>query len=97
MPPELSGLYPAFHASLLKPYQGPPITADVPKLDLTAGGEPSEFEVEAVLDRRISAGKVQYLIKWKGFDQAENSWEPTVNLVNCRDLVDKFEAQRKQQ
>ena len=36
------------------------------------------YEVEAILKRRERAGKSQYLIKWKGFDQ--NSWEPERNI-----------------
>ena len=37
-------------------------------------------------------GKIEYLVKWKNFDDpADNSWEPSNNLVAVQDLVDKFE------
>ena len=98
MPPELAGLHPWFHASLLKDYTGPPIPPDAPSLEDAAGGESSgEFEVDRVLDKRISNGKVQYLISWRGFNQGSNSWEPVSNLQNCRRLVEEFERDRRQQ
>ena len=86
LPPELASLHPFFHASLLKSYQGPPIPTDEPELDPVAGGE-QDFEVEAILDSRLSRGRREYLIKWKNFDQASNSWEPLKNLTGCQDLV----------
>jgi len=32
------------------------------------------YEVEEVLDSRLYRGKLQYLVKWKGFGYEENSW-----------------------
>lgn len=29
--------------------------------------EEEEYEVESILEKRIIRGKIQYLIKWKGF------------------------------
>ena len=61
--------------------------------DQAAGGE--EYEVERILDRRLSRGKVEYLVKWRNFDAASNSWEPTKHLKNCSELVEEFEASRR--
>ncbi len=32
------------------------------------------YEVEEILDSRLYRGKLQYLVKWKGFGYEENSW-----------------------
>ena len=61
-----------------------------PPPDLVEGQE--EWEVDNVLaSRRFGRKKaLQYLVKWKGFSEAHNSWEPKRNLGNADQLVKEF-------
>ena len=84
-------VHPVFHASKLIPYQSDTIAdRNPPKPGPIEVEGHDEFEVEAILDSRIHRNKVQYFVKWKGYDESENSWEPLHNLRNSRRLLDEF-------
>ena len=44
-------------------------------------GKDAEYHVEKILACRTRKGKKQVLIKWKGYPNSFNSWEPATNLV----------------
>lgn len=51
-----------------------------------------EFEVEKILEKRKIGKKIEYLVKWKGYDNiSDNTWESIQNLKNAMESVDEFE------
>ena len=88
-------IHPVVHVSSLEPYyednkfkrkqsSPPPIIVN----------DNEEYELEEILDQRKHYGKIQYLIKWKGYPLSESSWEPEENL-NCPELLKEFKNSHK--
>ena len=58
--------------------------------------EEDEFVVEKILDmKRDKNGKRLVYIKWKGYPESENSWEPEENCLGAIDLIKEFEEHQK--
>jgi len=54
--------------------------------------EEEEWEVERIVQKRFREDETpEYLIKWVGYEEEENTWEPRVNLTHCQELLDEFE------
>ncbi|CAL1356703.1 unnamed protein product [Linum trigynum] len=49
------------------------------------------FEIEAIRRKRVRKGQLQYLIKWRGWPETANTWEPLENLQSCSDVIEAFE------
>lgn len=47
------------------------------------------FEVEKIMEKRSHNGRIEYLIKWAGYSDVDNTWEPIENISES--LVKKFE------
>merc|ERR1712203_1084631 len=53
----------------------------------------AEYEVESVVSKReTEKGEVEYLVKWKGWNASDNTWEPVENLESSQELIDEFEG-----
>ena len=79
-----------FHASLLTPYKETTINGQKyqePAPDLV-DGQP-EWEVERILGARKRRNQLQYLVRWKGFSEAHDSWEPLAH-INADQRIREF-------
>ena len=87
--PARFSIHPVMNVSQLKKFvdnptefasRAPPRPSPV----IVAGKE--EYVVDEVLDHRKRYKKLEYLVRWRGFPESENSWEPEANLGNNASL-----------
>ena len=50
------------------------------------------FIIERFLQTRVCRGKRQYLVRWKGYQQQDDSWEPWEAVKHCTGLLANFQA-----
>ena len=49
--------------------------------------------VERILNKKMARGRASYLVKWQGWADASNSWEPAANILD-RTLIEEYERPR---
>ena len=91
LPVKYGKLHHTFHISLLEEYHlregcEPPEPVDID------GDE--EWEVEEILDERKLKGKTQFYVRWKGFSEAYDGWEPERHLEHAQEAVKKWRQSR---
>jgi len=92
LPPQWT-IHPVFHASLLTPYVETKEYKENflrPLPDLINDEE--QYEVEAIRSYQCQGRtkQLQYLIKWKGYPESNNMWEPA-NHVQAPQLIRQYE------
>jgi transposase InsO family protein len=77
LPYQFRRLHPVFSTVKLSPAPPDPIIGWQPALPppttLVDGEE--EYEVEAILDSQMRYNRLEYLLKFKGYDESHNQWE----------------------
>ncbi|KAJ8263922.1 hypothetical protein GJAV_G00143110 [Gymnothorax javanicus] len=63
-------------------------------MELSAVGE-RVFAAECILKRRIRKGRIEYLVKWKGWAIKYSTWEPEENILDNR-LIAGFEQKERE-
>ena len=91
-------IHDVFHSSLLSPHKETVehrAQFQHPPLELI--GNEEEYEVEQIINHRYYGKwcQLQYLICWKGYSAADNTWEPA-DQVHTNDLVKKYHQKHPQ-
>lgn len=95
--PKTMKIWPVFHAGLLHPYKeteehGPNYSLPPP----TIVNDEEEWVVETIVNAKIERGKVKYQIKWEGYPESENTWEPLSNVRHMWDEIQEFHNRNPQ-
>jgi hypothetical protein len=87
LPPSMR-IHPVFHISLLEPAH--PGTPEGPAPEISQETQEDEYEVERILDVAEKRKQLRWLVKWKGYGNEENTWEPAKSLTGCQRALEEF-------
>ena len=90
-------VHPVFNEVLLTPYVEPAfeIQERPPVPPPVIADDHFEWEVECILDHKQLGGRDLYLVKWKGYGDEENTWEPESNLSNAKRILNAYKRNRQ--
>lgn len=88
-------IHPTFHISKLTPRTIKGLedieNRELPPPPPIVVNSNEEYEVDQILDSRMYRGKLQYKVKWKGYeDPSEDTWEDQENLENAQLATKQF-------
>jgi hypothetical protein len=93
LPKELSRIHNVFHVSLLEPWHSRNGSKDLPMLvTLDDDSLLPEYEVEKILEHRMRKGQKEYFVKWKGWPESYNQWEPEEHLEGAPEVLREYHA-----
>ncbi|KOB71065.1 putative heterochromatin protein isoform 2 [Operophtera brumata] len=52
--------------------------------------EPEEYIIEKIVDFKYEDGDELFFVKWKGYSNSDNTWEPIENLNNCPAILREY-------
>jgi chromodomain protein Y len=89
-----------FHVSLLSkaPFDKYPQRELKEQPELTLEDEP-EFKIERIVDikkigKATKKPKYEYLVRWVGYDENDNLWQPLESFFNAQELVYQFHRKK---
>lgn len=57
----------------------------------TVSDDEEIYHAERILSHRWRKGKLELYVKWKGFPDEDNTWEPE-RILFCEDLIIEYKA-----
>jgi hypothetical protein len=92
LPPALR-VHDVFHVDCLSPYKGNKVNRQVPPPPepITVEGK-EEYEVDHIRDSKLFGCTLKYLVRWKGYGEGEDTWEPAKNLAHAPEKVTEFHS-----
>ena len=79
------------------PSTTPNSTVIPPAETVTDANQYQIFTAERIVRHRLRRGKREYLVKWRGYSNRHNTWEPSENILDqwlWDDFYSRFPEQR---
>ena len=89
LPKAIEAVHPWFHVSRLKRAAAPGVPQARPE-------ENGEWQVERVVRAKCTTGQGwRFLVRWKGYTAADDTWEPEAHLQNAKEAIAQYMRMHK--
>jgi hypothetical protein len=83
--------HPVFATDMLKLYHDNPDNQRITEVPDDTDDDEVQYEIEHLVNHKVINGKDFYLVRWKGYDQDEDTWEPVSNLEEtAAEMIAKY-------
>ena len=84
--------HPVFHVDRLRMAKAAKVVPnrEYPEPPPIVVDEEEEYEVETILDYHIKNRKFEYFVKWKGYPDSDNTWEPLDHVDHAKEAIAEF-------
>ena len=90
-------IHPTVNVSKVKPYieRLPGQTVNRPGPVFVTEEGHVEWEVDLILNsRKTKKDELEYLVRWKGYDEDQDTWEPEKHLENAKRKIAEFHCRK---
>ncbi len=53
------------------------------------------YQVERIVNHKMVRGKKFFQVKWVGYNDKDNTWEPEENLANVSYMIEDYENKKR--
>ena len=83
-------IHPVINTERLRPYHEPLSGQPVSRPKPVIVDKEIEYEVERIIGMKGSGHGRHFLVKWSGYPDSDNTWEPKRNLSNAKEKLTEF-------
>ena len=90
-------IHPVFHISLLEKVTKDNFSRKPEPVPAVVIDDHEEWEVEGILNYKLRRKQPWYLVKWKGYREEEQTWEPLSHLDNAKEAINEYHVKYPKQ
>lgn len=65
------------------------------EIDAESQEDEPQFQIDHIVAEKIEGGRLYYKVKWTGYLESDNTWEPSSGLAHCEDILEDWVCEKQ--